>query len=71
MNATDKSNIIISSLIAIVSGLLFLTFAPEVSEFTKTMRENPFESFVVLVLILIVVLLLHLTVRKDEKTTPK
>ena len=70
MKGREKTNIEMSFLIAIVSGILLVTFNREVTEFTRSIREKPFESFVVLLLILIVSLLLRLT-RNIEKATGK
>jgi len=67
MSEIYKSNIIIGFLIAILSGLLLLTFNSEAVEFTMAIRENLFETFVLLLLIAILILVIQLNWKLNVK----
>lgn len=67
MSEIYKSNIIIGFLIAIVSGLLLLTFNSEAMEFTMAIRENLFETFVLVLLIAILILVIQLNWKVNVK----
>lgn len=69
MRDIDKSNIVIGFLIAIVTGILFTIFDSEVAKFTSVIRENSFETLVILFLVIIFILLLRLHVKINEKIT--
>jgi hypothetical protein len=71
MSENYKSNIVISFLIAIVSGLLLLTFHSEAIELTRAIRENLFETFAVLLLITILILVLQLHLKINVKNDLK
>ena len=62
-----KTNMLFGFLIAIVSGLLLLTFNPEAMELTRVIRENLFETFVVLLLITIIILVIQLHLKINVK----
>jgi len=67
MSGNYKTNIVFGFFIAIVSGLLLLTFNPEAVELTRAIRENLFETFVVLLLITIIILVIQLHLKINVK----
>jgi len=71
MSGDYKSNIIISVLVTVISGLLFVMFNPEVAQLTKALRDNLFETLVISFLVLIFVIVLRLHSKLNEKTTLK
>lgn len=62
----NKSNLMVGALLAVVPGMVFIMFNSEITKLVTRIRNNPFEAFVLVILLILLFSLLRLHYKINE-----